>query len=667
MTVNRSTTGAADNKGHVYGLDGLRAIAIIGVIFYHMFPYTIKGGFLGVSLFFVLSGYLIALTSEKSRRSGCFSVGGFYLKRLTRIYPPVILTVFVTVGAFHLIYPKAVEGVRNEVISILLGYNNWWQIAQNSSYFTKIANATPFTHIWSLAVELQFYVIWPVLYFIYLILANRGRKKRGLLFFLIISSISAILMGVLLPYGTDATRVYYGTDTRLYALTLGVMLGFAGVGTDEFRLFRSETARKASLPVFVISMIFLVISFIFVDGMADPTYTGLMQIVTVVISVLVIITAEPSLPFGRILENPVLDFIGKRSYEMYLFMYPVIFLFNVKKWTRIPCAPLIQIAIIMLLAIWEHEMVGWIVKRKLNITRKWKATLFFLATMAATVFIVVGIIATIFSGKKNTDTKELEQQLAANQKMLEQQESESSSQTSSVTSSSSASTSAATSSTSATSSSSTEDTEKQDELTAETKVPVTAIGDSVMLGASPELLKVLPDKSIVNAHESRQLWDAKDIIKDYKKKNKLGKIVVIALGTNGVFKEDAGQELIDMIGEDRHIYWVNVFGDSIQWEDDSNKVIKKLCDKNENVTLINWHEYAKGHDSWFYHDGIHLKPDGQKQYAKMIKNAIQDDLDIIRMEQEADNKASEQKESTSATSTQADTKSESTKEEKEDK
>ena len=188
-----------------------------------------------------------------------------------------------------------------------------------------------------------------------------------------------------------------------------------------------------------------------------------------------------------------------------------------------------------------------------------------------------------------------------------------------------------------------------------------------MLGASPELLKVLPDKSIVNAHESRQLWDAKDIIKDYKKKNKLGKIVVIALGTNGVFKEDAGQELIDMIGEDRHIYWVNVFGDSIQWEDDSNKVIKKLCDKNENVTLINWHEYAKGHDSWFYHDGIHLKPDGQKQYAKMIKNAIQDDLDIIRMEQEADKKASEQKESTSATSTQADTKSESTKEEKEDK
>ena len=241
MTVNRSTTGAADNKGHVYGLDGLRAIAIIGVIFYHMFPYTIKGGFLGVSLFFVLSGYLIALTSEKSRRSGCFSVGGFYLKRLTRIYPPVILTVFLTVGAFHFIYPKAVEGVRNEVISILLGYNNWWQIAQNSSYFTKIANATPFTHIWSLAVELQFYVIWPVLYFIYLILANRGRKKRGLLFILIISSISAILMGVLLPYGTDATRVYYGTDTWLSALMLGVMLGFVGVGNVEFRLFRGVT------------------------------------------------------------------------------------------------------------------------------------------------------------------------------------------------------------------------------------------------------------------------------------------------------------------------------------------------------------------------------------------------------------------------------------------
>lgn len=632
MAVNRSA-GTADNNGHIYGLDGLRAIAIIGVIFYHMFPYTIKGGFLGVSLFFVLSGYLIALTSERSRMKGEFSVGGFYKKRLIRIFPPVIMTVFVTVTAFHFIYPRAVEGVQGETVSILLGYNNWWQIAQNSSYFTKIANATPFTHIWSLAVELQFYLIWPLLYLIYLILSTRGRKARGLIFFLILSVVSAVLMGVLLPFGNDATRVYYGTDTRLYALTAGALLGFAGAGSSEFTLFKNRNARKASLPLFIGGLAFVVISFIFTDGMADPTYTGYMQLVTLVFLLLVMITAEPSLPFGRILENPVLDFIGKRSYEMYLFMYPVIFLFNVKKWTRIPCAPLIQLGIILLLAIWEHEMTKLVVKgRQARISRASGPALF-AGAVAAIVLIVLGIFFTIFSGKKNSDTGELEKQLAANQKLLEQQETRGNNKTGD-TFGSDKKPSASSNASSDKKPEETPDDKKKPEKEDDYKVPVTTIGDSVMLGASPELLKVLPKDSVVNAHESRQLWDAKDIVKNYKKKKTLGKIVVIALGTNGVFNEKAGQDLIDLIGSDRHIYWVNVFGDSIQWEDDSNKVIKKLCDKNENVTLVDWHSFAAGHDSWFYHDGIHLKPEGQKKYAGMIKDAIQDDLDLIRIEKE---------------------------------
>ena len=115
-----------ESGDRILGLDGLRAIAIFGVIFYHMFPFTVKGGFLGVSLFFVLSGYLIALTSEKSRRKREYSISGFAVKRFKRIFPPVILTVFITVGFFYLLAPKAVEGIRAEILSILLGYNNWW-------------------------------------------------------------------------------------------------------------------------------------------------------------------------------------------------------------------------------------------------------------------------------------------------------------------------------------------------------------------------------------------------------------------------------------------------------------------------------------------------------------------------------------------------------------
>lgn len=630
-------------SGHIYGLDGLRAIAIIGVIFYHMFPYTIKGGFLGVSMFFVLSGFLIAFTSEKSRKKTGFKVGSFYKKRLMRIYPPVLITVFVTVGVFYFLYPRSVKGIGAEVVSIIFGYNNWWQVAQNSSYFTKIANASPFTHIWSLAVELQFYVIWPLIYFIYLVLASKSRREKnrknaGIIFLLILSFISAVLMGVLLPYGSDATRVYYGTDTRIYALLLGCVLGFAGVGQHESRIFGNVRARQVSLFAFFGGLIFLVISFVLVDGMADSTYTGMMQLVTAVILLLVFLTAEPSLPFGKLLENPVLDFIGKRSYEMYLFMYPVIYLFDVKKWTRIPGAPIIEILIILLLAVWEHDLVDWIIKHRnfaLRDSTTLRKTIFSIASLASIFVILTGVWATVFSGKKNDDTAALQAELEKNTKMLEQQKkadsaAEVSDSSAKVTIKSDASKKADSSGETVNTDSSGEKKEEKSNLKAVSQVPVTTIGDSVMLGASPELLKRLPKNSIVDAKESRQVWDAQKIVTNYKKNGQLGSIVVIALGTNGTFNESAGQKLIKTIGKERHIYWVNVFAESINWEDNSNNTISKLVKKNNNVTLIDWHDFAKGHDSWFYNDGIHLKPTGQKKYAAFVKNSIRDDIIALK-------------------------------------
>lgn len=687
--INRNRSA---NSGHIYGLDGLRAIAIIGVIFYHMYPYTIKGGFLGVSLFFVLSGYLIAITSERSRQRNGFLIGEFYLKRIERIYPPVIITVLSTVGAFYFLYPRSVAGIRSEVVSILLGYNNWWQIAQNSSYFTKIANASPFTHIWSLAVELQFYLIWPVLYFFYIIF-SRGRKHRGtnggIVFFLILSAVSAVLMGVLLPYGSDATRVYYGTDTRIYALLLGVVIGMAGVGTDEFALSNSSAGRKASVPLFFGGMAFVIASFVLTDGMSDFTYTGYMQLVTLVLVLLVVIVADPGLSFGRILENPVLDFIGKRSYEMYLTMYPVIFLFNVRKWTRIPGSALIQWALIIVIAMWEHRAVTLIVKHRRQAAGKTPAgrAVFYLVSAAVLVLMIIGLWATIFSGKKNSDTDELKAELEKNEQMLNER-AESHSASSSV-SSSSASAPGTSSESSSSSSSATvpadstatsrdssgkksgsdkkkdssdkdktdkadggkksdtkkksdsenkKDKDKSDDESESSlskvvsSVPVTCIGDSVMLGASPALLDALPDNSVVNAHESRQVSAAQDIVDEYKKKGTLGKIVIIALGSNGTFNSSTGQKLIDTIGKDRSIYWINVFGDSIQWEDDSNNAIARIVADNGNVHLIDWNSYASGHDSWFYNDGIHLKPEGQKNYAKMVIEDIQGDLDQLKEE-----------------------------------
>ena len=221
------TRGERTNN-HIYGLDGLRAIAIIGVTLFHMFPDTFQGGYLGTSLFFVLSGYLLAVTTDRRAEKGEFRVLSYYGKRLKRIYPALLLVLLITVGVYYIIDRGALGGIRPELLSVVGGYDNWWQIAQNADYFTKIANASPFTHLWFLSIEIQFYLIWPLIVMVvYRLLSRKRGSNAGLYFMLIVTAISAIASVLMFTPGTDVTRIYYGTDTRLYALTFGVCLGLA--------------------------------------------------------------------------------------------------------------------------------------------------------------------------------------------------------------------------------------------------------------------------------------------------------------------------------------------------------------------------------------------------------------------------------------------------------
>lgn len=159
----------------IAGLDGLRGIAILGVMGYHLMPHTLPGGFLGVNLFFVLSGYLMAITSIRTQAQSGFRVGKFYWKRIVRIYPALVLAVCSTVFMAQFFAPDSLPGVRREVLSIFSGSNNWWQMNQNASYFTRITGASPFTHLWSLAIEMQFYILWPVLFLGYTTLNHYKR------------------------------------------------------------------------------------------------------------------------------------------------------------------------------------------------------------------------------------------------------------------------------------------------------------------------------------------------------------------------------------------------------------------------------------------------------------------------------------------------------------
>ena len=143
-------------RRHIDGLDVLRTLTIVGVTLFHMFPERLPGGYLGVSLFFVLTGFLLAYTSKRSWLEHRFCVKAYYWKRIKRIYPSLFIVLLTTIGIYQFVLPKAVAAIRPEFLSVVLGYNNWWQIAQNADYFTRLTNASPFTHLWFMGIEMQY-------------------------------------------------------------------------------------------------------------------------------------------------------------------------------------------------------------------------------------------------------------------------------------------------------------------------------------------------------------------------------------------------------------------------------------------------------------------------------------------------------------------------------
>lgn len=341
---------------HIEGLDGLRGIAVIGVVLYHSYPSTVKGGFLGVCIFFALSGYLIAITSENSWRKKDFNLLTFYKKRIKRIYPPLIIMVLATTGFLILSKSDAIRGICKELFSVFLGYNNWWQITQNASYFAKINNATPFTHLWSLSIELQYYLIWPLLFALYKLIKNRLSKKNPSYIFIIPAIISFLLMMFIYKAGEDPSRVYYGTDTRLFSLLLGAVLGLS-FSNRKVRPLKSRETKKC-IGLFSICIISVIFLYIFMDGKSSFTYKGGMFIANLIFMEIIVLASNPYLPVGRWLDIKPLSFIGKMSYEIYLWQYAVIYFFNYANLGNTFLQRTVEILVILVLSFWLHTLLN---------------------------------------------------------------------------------------------------------------------------------------------------------------------------------------------------------------------------------------------------------------------------------------------------------------------
>ena len=611
-------------RRYITGLDGIRAIAVIMVLAYHLKLALFKSGFLGVTVFFVLSGYLITgILISEVEEEGTIDLKNFWLRRIRRLVPAVmsmaVVIIFVSAVVNRIIFTKGCK----DFLASVLGFNNWWQIFNKVSYFEAAGVPSPFTHCWSLAIETQFYLIYPlILLGIYKLVKSRGegRANRGLLFAgvtLLLALISVILMIVLFDPQQDASRVYYGTDTRAFSLLFGALLAILW----DYRMVPRRLSASANMVLGSVSFAVLLVMTIAINGSSNFWYRG-GQFVGTILTVLVIYTVSGRKTWlSRFLSNPVLKWIGDRSYSIYLWHYPIILLIS-KGIKASWWITLIEIVLSVVLAELSYRFIETpirhgIIGKYLNILRsrpksrqekkrQVQVARRSLKVMAGTFVLTVSLIlCMVFVPKKNAlDTlQKRETKAKETGKMTEEQLAKQKAN-----------------------GSESDDTICTADLTDDEILEglnLLLIGDSIAVDVTDDFYEMFPN-SVSDTKIGRITSLGKQVLDSYIDEKKWeGEGVIFASLSNSPINGEL-EDIREKIGKDMPLFLTTVRIPHETFEEESNSKIKKFVEENDHTYLIDWYAASEGHDEYFDADDTHLLPAGAKAYAKCIKEAVLD-------------------------------------------
>jgi peptidoglycan/LPS O-acetylase OafA/YrhL len=331
------------------GIDALRAIAVLAVFFYHAGVGWMPGGFLGVDVFFVISGYLItSLLLSEYRRGGHIQVGKFWLRRARRLLPAVGVFIAVTMIVAAIVEPDRIDALRGDALSSLLYVANWHFIFSHQSYFEQFQRPSLFRHLWSLSVEEQFYLLWPLAFAAGMSLLGRKRLIVGV----IAGALGSVALAwVLFHPGMDASRVYYGTDTHAVGLLAGVALALAWSPWG----LRRGTPGRWSGPLLdaagVVALGYIVLSFLHVHDYDLALYHGGYLLLAIFTALLLAVLAHPAARLGSLIARPPTIWLGLRSYSFYLWHWPVLALTRPGIDVSLPRGVLIPLQLVAVLAL----------------------------------------------------------------------------------------------------------------------------------------------------------------------------------------------------------------------------------------------------------------------------------------------------------------------------
>lgn len=646
MKLNRLPS----QRRYMPGLDGLRALAVIAVIVYHLNPDWLPGGLLGVGVFFTLSGYLITdiLVSQWDTYHS-FKMKDFWLRRARRLMPAMLTVVAVIVLCSLLFDPSRLTALRGDVPAALVYMSNWWLIFHQVSYFESFGPPSPLGHLWSLAVEEQFYILWPLP----LAIGLKYMPKRSVLagWVTSLAFISALLMAVIYVPGSDPSRVYYGTDTRGFALLIGAALALVWP-SGKLKEQASAKARLFLDSIGAFSLL-LLCHWAWASDEYDPSlYRGGLLGIALVTAIVVAALAHPVSHLGRLLGLKPFRWIGARSYGLYLWHVPVITLTTPQVDTdgvhvmRI----IVQLIATILLASLSYKYIEepirhggfrhWITGIRSAVRRqaRWRwmpataASVFFVGVFAGTVHLYVASPdATIQAASSDEKPMAKSKAMPALHGTVSEASREPQVDPSQASQGSKAKTSASTDpqtpKDTAVKAGTTDDLTTSSDTSTQQGAPmtgdgssVTAIGDSVMLDVQSYIEESFPG-AVVDGRIGRQMAEAPAVLEQLRQNGQLGKTVIIELGTNGAFTKGQLSDLLASLKDAKRIILVNTRVPR-PWESIVNKHIAEAASQDPRITMIDWYGASSGKNSYFEHDGVHLKPKGAKAYASLLAQAL---------------------------------------------